>query len=95
MFSNIRSLTMRKFIRWALFFIALVARGSAVSIKGPQAGVNTTTGERPFRQEFSVFQNSGPAFDLYIQSLYYFMQQNQSDLLSYYQVAGNWHICYL
>ena len=61
-----------------------------MAITGPQAGVNAETGERPFRQEFSVFKDSGPAFDLYIQTLYYFMQEDQSSLLSYFQVAGNY-----
>lgn len=75
-------------VQWALFLMTLVVGVGTVSIKGLQAGVNTVTGERPFRQEFSIFQNSGPAFDLYIQSLYYFMQEDQSELLSYYQVAG-------
>lgn len=79
---------MDNFIQWALFFMALAVGVNAVSIKGLQAGVDSATGERPFRQEFSIFQDSGPAFDLYIQSLYYFMEQDQSDILSYYQVCG-------
>lgn len=69
--------------------ICLASLASAVAITGPQGGVNTPTGQRPFRQEFSTFKNSGPAFDLYILSLQQFQQQNQSALLSYYQVAGN------
>ncbi|CAD6586306.1 MAG: hypothetical protein ASARMPREDX12_002329 [Alectoria sarmentosa] len=54
-------------------------------------GVNAVTGQRPFRQEFSTFKNSGPAFDLYILSLQQFQQQNQSALLSYYQAFTDAH----
>lgn len=69
--------------------ICLASLARAVAITGPQGGVNTPTGQRPFRQDFSTFKNSGPAFDLYILSLQQFQQQNQSALLSYYQVGGN------
>lgn len=68
--------------------ICLASLGNSVAILGPQGGVNTATGQRPFRQDFSTFKNSGPAFDLYILSLQQFQQQNQSALLSYYQVGG-------
>lgn len=80
---------MARMLLWFLCFITLAAKGSAVAITGPQAGVNAATGERPFRQEFSVFKDSGPAFDLYIQALYYFTQEDQSNLLSYFQICGN------
>lgn len=80
---------MGKMLLWLLYIITLAAQGSAVAITGPQAGVNTATGERPFRLEFSVFKDSGPAFDLFIQAFYYFQQADQADQLSYFQVAGN------
>ncbi|MCJ1262196.1 hypothetical protein MMC22_002066 [Lobaria immixta] len=73
---------------WALLSLTFVTWVSTIAIKGPQGGVDVLTGERPLRQEFSVFKDSGPAFDLYIQSLRHFMQQNQSSLLSYYSVSG-------
>lgn len=82
--SNMARLTL-----WALLSFTFVTWVSTIAIKGPQGAVDVLTGERPFRQEFSVFKDSGPAFDLYIQSLRHFMQQNQSRLLSYYRVAGN------
>ena len=69
--------------------ICLASLSNAVAVTGPQGGVNTATGERPFRQEFSTFKNSGPAFDLYILSLQQLQKQNQSAPLSYYQVAGS------
>ena len=69
--------------------VCLASLANAVAITGPQGGVNNVTGQRPFRQDISTFKDSGPAFDLYILSLQQFQQQNQSALLSYYQVAGN------
>lgn len=66
----------------------LTNQTKAVAITGPQGGVDSATGQRPFRQEISTFQNSGPAFDLYILSFQRFVQQNQTNILSYYQVAG-------
>lgn len=68
--------------------LCLASFASSYAITGVAGGVNTITGQRPFRQEFSTFKNSGPAFDLYILSLQQLQQQNQSALLSYYQVAG-------
>lgn len=81
-----------------LYFITLIAKGSAVVITGVQAGVNAETGERPFRQEFSIFKDSGAAFDLYIQALYYFTQEDQGNEQSYFSIAGNcasypWPLC--
>ena len=61
---------------------------ASYAIKGCQGGVNSTTGQRPFRQEFSSFQASGAAFDLYIQALQQLIQKNQLEQLSFYQVAG-------
>ena len=59
------------------------------AITGLKGGVNQISGQRPFRQDFSTFKNSGAAFDLYILALQQLQQQNQSTLLSYYQVAGD------
>lgn len=65
--------------------------GNAWTIRGIQAGVNAYTGERPLRQDFSTFKNSGPAFDLYIQALSRIQQADQKHILSYFEVAGE---CY-
>ena len=75
-------------LTFVIIATCLASFANAAAITGPQGGVNTTTGQRPFRQEFSTFKNSGPAFDLYILSLQQFQQQNQSAPLSYYQVGG-------
>ncbi|MCJ1396995.1 hypothetical protein MMC11_000187 [Xylographa trunciseda] len=71
-----------------LFFVAQSIASATFAIQGIRAGVNAITGQRPFRQEFSTFQNAGPAFDLYIQALQQFSKSNQSVMLSYYAVAG-------
>ena len=73
---------------WSLLSFVIITLASSIAIRGPQDGVNALTGERPVRQEFSVFKDSGPAFELYIQSFNHFKRQNQSSLLSYYQVSG-------
>ncbi|KAL8944234.1 MAG: hypothetical protein Q9211_000664 [Gyalolechia sp. 1 TL-2023] len=71
-----------------IIIAALTILGNTEAVRGIQAGVNPNTGRRPFRQEFSTFKNSGPAFDLYIQALQTFQQRDQTALLSYFQVAG-------
>lgn len=68
--------------------LTFVSQSDGVAITGSTGGVNTATGQRPFRQEFSSFSASGPAFDLFIQSLKQFQAQDQSALLSFYQVSG-------
>ncbi len=75
-----------------LFYLLLMVASAveaSVAITGPQGGVNIFSGQRPMRQEFSTFKDSGPAFDLYILSFQQFVEQDQSELLSYYLVAGN------
>ena len=71
------------FMTWILAYLT-----DAFAITGVHAGGNSLTGQRPLRQNFLTFQSSGAPFDLYIQSLQYFMQLNQSLDTSYYQVAG-------
>ncbi|MCJ1417075.1 hypothetical protein MMC32_003414 [Xylographa parallela] len=71
-----------------LLFVVRTIASATFAINGVHAGVNVLTGQRPFRQEFSIFQNAGPAFDLYIQALQQLAQTNQSAMLSYYAVAG-------
>jgi len=66
----------------------LMSFAQPYAITGVEGGVDQVTGQRPSRQEFSIFTHSGPAFDLYILSLQQLQQQSQSELLSYYQVAG-------
>ncbi|KAL8870337.1 MAG: hypothetical protein Q9174_003596, partial [Haloplaca sp. 1 TL-2023] len=72
-----------------LAIAALAILGDAISIHGIHAGANPETRERPFRQEFSTFKNSGAAFDLYVQALLKLQQRDQQDPLSFFGVAGN------
>ena len=71
-----------------LLFLCFAQLIQSIAISGALGGVDTATGQRPFRQEFSTFAISGPAFDLYILALQCFQQLNQTNGLSYYQVAG-------
>lgn len=70
----------------AALFIQITS--ATYAITGVQTAVNHATGERPFRQDFTKFQNAGPAWDLYVQALIKFYAEGQTGLLSYYQVAG-------
>ncbi len=60
---------------------------AAVRITGASGNVSST-GERPLRLEINDFANSGPAFDVFILALREFQLVNQSDPLSYFQIAG-------
>lgn len=67
---------------------ASVVLGQSYSITGVQQDVDFTTGSRPFRLNINDFQNSGPAFDLYVLALQNFTQVDELELTSYFQVAG-------
>ena len=73
---------------WAVLALTLVPNSNAFAVTGIKDGVNPATGERPVRLEISTFQHEGPAFDIYILAMQQFMQQDQSDPLSYYQISG-------
>lgn len=60
----------------------------AFQVTGPPGGVDDSTGARPFRYEISDFQHSGEAWDLYLLALSDFQAVEQSDPLSYFQIAG-------
>lgn len=70
------------------FFLHLLSCTEAFAITGISAGVNTSTGERPFRHDINELYISGPPWDLFVLALSEFQQVNQDDPLSYYQVAG-------
>ena len=57
------------------------------AITGIAAGVQSS-GQRPFRTEINQFATSGAAFDLYILSLQQMQQTDQSNTISFFQVAG-------
>lgn len=68
--------------------ITLSKQIAGYGITGLSGGVNTATGERPVRRDLRDLQSSGAAFDLYVQALAQFQADDQSDLVSYYEVAG-------
>ena len=68
--------------------VLFAAAANSYAITGPTGGVDVNSGQRPFRQEISSLQNSGPAWDLYILAFQKFTQTDQAQQLSYYQVAG-------
>ncbi|ETN37390.1 uncharacterized protein HMPREF1541_08381 [Cyphellophora europaea CBS 101466] len=70
--------------------ICLLLSNLAVAFKITGAGGshNATTGVRPYRLDINDFSQSGPPFDLYIQALSRLQARDQSDPLSYFQIAG-------
>ena len=60
---------------------------ATVTVTGATGGV-FLNGSRPFRQEISTFQKSGPPMDLFILAFRAFQQMDQSNVQSYYQIAG-------
>ena len=71
-----------------LIWFSLVNAITAIEVTGATGGVNYATGERPSRQEISTFAASGPAYDLFVLALRQLQSTNQSDPLSYFQIAG-------
>lgn len=73
---------------WSFLVVLRVQWTYAFKITGATSGINSQNGARPYRYEISDFQYHGPAFDLFILSLSSFQSANQSDQLSYFQIAG-------
>lgn len=80
--------------RWKVLLLLNVLLGvaSAVTISGVKDGVNRQTGERPARKDINNLQWSGPEWDLYIQALKAFQEEDRDDLLSFFQIAGKSHL---
>ncbi|KAK2748332.1 hypothetical protein FQN57_000990 [Myotisia sp. PD_48] len=78
----------RAIVTLAILLCAVSQALAAVSIKGVRGGVDERTGKRPARQNLAKFEFSGPAFDLYIQGLKLFQDQNRNDPLSFFKVSG-------
>lgn len=68
--------------------LILFSLSTAFRVTGATEGHNVTSGARPFRLDLESFVTSGPAFDLYIQAMNQMQAMNQSDPLSYFQIAG-------
>lgn len=71
-----------------LCFLLLVLPSLSIKITGATTGLGPGARQRPIRQEISVFSESGPAWDLYIQALKRFQDAPTDDKFSYYQIAG-------
>jgi tyrosinase len=61
---------------------------STIAVTGPPARFGTQT-----RPEIRQLQQQADAWNLYLLGLQRFQQMNQSDPLSWYQVAGNCDFC--
>ena len=85
MFANCERRARLASILYILFL--LVHCLTAFQITGATGNVSQD-GERPLRYEIHQFANSGPAFDLFILALKELQIVNQSDPLSYFQIAG-------
>lgn len=74
---------------WALLqlFLCISLQVSAFNVKGATEGVKKG-GEAPVRPNISTLQNSGPAWDLYIQAIKELHDHGESDMLSGYRVTG-------
>ena len=72
------------FVLW----IYLIDNVATIHITGASGGVNLATGERPFRLDIDIFATSGAPYDLFILALIQLQNTNQSDPLSYFQIAG-------
>ena len=78
---------------WPLTLVLLLiwslAQGvESFKITGAVSGIDPVSDSLPTRYEINDFATSGPAFDLYILALQSIQDQDQSELLSYFQVAG-------
>ncbi|OAX83288.1 hypothetical protein ACJ72_02361 [Emergomyces africanus] len=76
--------------RWKVLFLLNVLLGvaSAVTISGASGNVNPNTGQRPARKDINKMQWSGPEWDIYIQALKAFQEEDRNDILSFHKVAG-------
>ena len=78
-----------RLLKQAFALILSICASSAFEITGASEGINPVSGTLPSRFEISSLSQSGAAWDLFILSLYEIQRSNQSDPLSYFQIAGN------
>ena len=69
------------------FLVIHLQPSSAVVITSGVPG-RLINGSFPVRLEMTAFEKSGPAFDLFVLAFRAFQQTDQSNIRSYYQVAG-------
>ena len=74
---------------YALLVLLATSTEAVLPITRNTGGYNATTGARPDRLEINGFASKGgPAWDLYIQCLANVQARPQTQIDSYYQIAG-------
>jgi len=70
--------------------LAFVARTASASwaITGASSGIDSSTGARPFRLPLEELEQSGAQWDLYVQALQFWQSLDQTNMFSWYQIAG-------
>lgn len=72
-----------------ILFVLSLTHVQAYRVSGVTVGVNTVTGQRPFRQEIYYLQREDfPTFSLTILAVQKLLAVDQNDPLSWYQLAG-------
>lgn len=79
-------------MRWATITATAVAALSQAAsaswaISGASSGIDNSTGARPFRLPITELQQTGAAWDLYIQALQYWQSLDQSNMFSWFEIA--------
>jgi hypothetical protein len=84
MLRSFRHLVCTYFVLW----VYLADTIAAIKITGATGGVDLATGARPFRLEINTFATLGAPYDLFILALRQLQSTNQTNPLSYFQIAG-------
>ncbi|KAK2758458.1 hypothetical protein FQN53_008206 [Emmonsiellopsis sp. PD_33] len=65
-----------------------ITASASFNFRGARGGFNAATGQRPERKDINKLSWSGPQWDLYIQALKAYQDEDHADLTSFQQVAG-------
>ncbi|KAK1970542.1 Di-copper centre-containing protein [Colletotrichum sublineola] len=72
-----------------LAIVRLTAAAQEIPVVGVRSGINTRTGEVPIRRNInSIYNERGPHWDLYVGALTAMQDTNETDPISYFQLAG-------
>ncbi|TDZ36414.1 Polyphenol oxidase 1 [Colletotrichum spinosum] len=73
----------------ALLAVPWTAAAQDIPILGPRVGLDLQTGQVPMRRDINdLYDESGPQWDLYIGALTAMQDANETDVTSYFQIAG-------
>ncbi|KAI8175515.1 Tyrosinase [Colletotrichum sp. SAR 10_65] len=65
------------------------AVGQNLPVTGVRSGINAQTGEVPARRDInSLYDEGGPQWDLYVGALTAMQDANETDPVSFFQIAG-------